>query len=286
MRCSICGMEGQPSERFCRNCGKVFEEGEYYIWKKGTTQPLGPITESDLKSKLAASQLTKDDSIAKVGEQNWTPLWQTPFARETSPLVAPNYQNQPRNPNFGNQQPYANYGNQPNYGNQQVGFPNQQIGFPNQQALMQPSYGNCGVPAAYQRGDFSLGSRLGGILIDGLIAIPLTIMAIIPFIGIIGAPLLCLYWISRDSIMGNGQSIGKRAAGVRVVKSDGQPFMWADSVRRNLIYFAVLLLMLPYFGIFLYAFTISILGLVEFILILSGGQRIGDRMGDTYVVKV
>lgn len=279
MRCSVCGMEGNPSERFCRECGKVFEEGEYYIWKKGTTQPLGPITESDLKGQLAASQLTKDDSIARVGEQNWTPLWQTPFGRETTPLSKPNYYPQPGNPQFANQPVYPNYGGpQPNFGNQQM-----QVA--HQQPFMQPMFGQqAGIPENYQRGDFLLGQRFVALFIDALIAMPLAIMAVIPFLGIIGAPLFCLYLISRDALLG-GQSVGKRVMGLKVVKSNGQPFTWGDSVQRNIIYFAALALIIPWAGIILHKLIAFPLGIVELILILSNGQRMGDRMANTYVVR-
>jgi uncharacterized RDD family membrane protein YckC len=268
MRCTVCGVTGNPAESFCRNCGKVFGENEYYIWKQGTTEPQGPVTERDLREKLAARQLSAEDSIARVGEQNWTPIARTHLANHaptTNPQIYP-FQGQPQN--FPNQPQHLVQ--TPNYGGLR----------PN----MTPVYRG-GVPEAYARGDYSLGPRFGGIILDSAIAIPLVIMAIIPFIGLIGAPLWCLYMISRDVLMGNGQSIGKKATGTRVVRADGQPITWVDSVRRNIIYFAVLALVIPYFGIFLYSLIAAPLGIVEMILILTGGQRLGDRLSNTYVVK-
>ncbi|HEY2848124.1 MAG TPA: RDD family protein, partial [Pyrinomonadaceae bacterium] len=144
---------------------------------------------------------------------------------------------------------------------------------------LQPS-----AQANYPGGDFLLGPRLGALLIDVLCAIPLGFLAIIPFLGIIGAPLACAYWISRDSFFG-GQSIGKKVVGLKVIKPDGSPFLWADSVKRNIIYFALLVLMIPVYGIFFNAFLSGPLSLAELIMVLTGGQRIGDRMGGTYVVR-
>jgi uncharacterized RDD family membrane protein YckC len=144
---------------------------------------------------------------------------------------------------------------------------------------------NSGIPGAYQRGDYSLGSRLAGYLIDVLIAIPLMIIAVIPLIGIIGAPLLCLYLVSRDALLG-GQSVGKRVAGVRVIRSDGMQFTWSDSIKRNIIYFIPVFLMIPWIGHIATGVLSVPFGLIELILIISGGQRIGDRIGNTYVVKV
>jgi TM2 domain-containing membrane protein YozV len=74
--------------RFCRGCGRVFEETQYYIWQRGNTQPLGPVPENDLKQKLAQRHLTPEDSIAKVGEQRWTPISQTPLWQANNAMTA------------------------------------------------------------------------------------------------------------------------------------------------------------------------------------------------------
>src|SRR5579872_6843448 len=43
-----------------------------------------------------------------------------------------------------------------------------------------------------------LGARLGGYILDALCATPLIVLAALPFLGILFAPILALYWVSRD----------------------------------------------------------------------------------------
>ncbi len=81
------------------------------------------------------------------------------------------------------------------------------------------------------------------------------------------------------------QSIGKKALGLKVVKPDGSPFVCADSIKRNLIYFGYLVLMIPWIGLFLNLFINVPLALVELIMVVTSGQRIGDKQGGTYVVR-
>ncbi|MBV9241341.1 MAG: RDD family protein, partial [Acidobacteria bacterium] len=88
----------------------------------------------------------------------------------------------------------------------------------------------------------------------------------------------------RDAFFG-GQSIGKKALGLKVIKPDGSPFMWVDSIKRNLIYFALLVLMIPIYGLVFNGLLSGPLSIVELILVITSGQRIGDRMGNTYVVR-
>jgi uncharacterized RDD family membrane protein YckC len=234
---------------------------EYYVYKDG--QNLGPMSDQSVINGLRSGRYNPNDLACRVGETRWQDLsvlfplegqrqaysWQEPGR-----VTASAYE-QPR------PQPQVQY----------------------QQPAPVMTVQNS-AQANYPGGDFLLGPRFGALLIDMLCAIPLTVLAIIPFIGIIGAPALCAYWISRDAFFG-GQSIGKKALGLKVIKPDGSPFTWADSVKRNVIYLALLVLMIPVYGLFFNGFLSGPLGIVELIMVLTGGQRLGDRMGNTYVVR-
>ena len=68
-----------------------------------------------------------------------------------------------------------------------------------------------------------------------------------------------------------GQTLGKRLVGVRVVTADGTTIDLSDSVVRNVLRLVD--------GIFVY-----LVGAV-FIWLSGSNQRLGDRIGDTYVVR-
>jgi uncharacterized RDD family membrane protein YckC len=241
---------------------------EYYVYKDG--QNLGPMPEQSVIDGLRAGRYLPNDLACRVGESRWQDLsvlfpfegqrqpysWQQQPAQQPGRATGPVYEQSRPQP----QAPYQ----------QQAPAPMMQV--------------QNSAQANYPGGDFLLGPRLGALLLDGLCAMPLVFLAIIPFIGIIGAPALCAYWVSRDAFFG-GQSIGKKALGLKVIKPDGSPFTWADSLKRNIIYFALLVLMIPVYGLFFNGFLSGPLGIVELIMVLTGGQRIGDRMGNTYVVK-
>lgn len=239
---------------------------DYYVYKDG--QNLGPMSEQSVIDGLRLARYTPNDLGCRVGENKWQDLsilfplegqrvdpWQQPGRVTASAYEQMRPQPQPAyQPQQGYQQPAP---------------------------MMQVQNS---AQANYPGGDFLLGPRFGALLIDGLCAIPLTFLAVIPIINLLGAPLLCAYWISRDAFFG-GQSIGKKALGLKVVKSDGSPFTWADSVKRNIIYFGFLILFIPIYGLVFNGIINGPLGIVELILVLTGGQRLGDRMGNTYVVR-
>ncbi len=234
---------------------------EYYVFKDG--QNLGPMSDQSVIDGLRGGRFLPNDLGCRVGESRWQDL---------SVLFPLEGQRQP----YSWQQPGRSTG--PVY---EQPSPPPQAAYP-QPAPMARVEGN--AQANYPGGDFLLGPRLGALLIDALCAIPLVWMAVIPFVGIIGAPLLCAYWISRDSFFG-GQSLGKKALGLRVMKPDGSPFTWADSVKRNIVYFGYLVLLIPWLGLILNLLVNVPLGIVELIMVLTGGQRLGDRQGGTYVVR-
>jgi uncharacterized RDD family membrane protein YckC len=233
---------------------------EYYVFKHG--QNLGPMPDQGVIDGLRTGRFQPNDLACRVGETRWQDLsvlfplegqrsdpWQQPGRVTASAYEQPRPQPQPAY-----QQP----------------------------APMVQVQNN--AQANYPGGDFLLGPRFLALLIDAACAIPLVFMAVVPLIGIIGAPLLCAYWISRDSFFG-GQSIGKKALGLKVIKPDGSPFTWADSVKRNIVYFGYLVLTIPWVGIFLNLLVNVPLAIVELVMVLTNGQRLGDRQGGTYVVR-
>jgi len=129
-----------------------------------------------------------------------------------------------------------------------------------------------------------LGLRLGGYLIDFVCSIPLLIPALIPFVGILFAPLLGLYWMSRDSFFG-GQSVGKKVVGLKVVRLDGKPVDWGTSVQRNIVFAPLVLAAIPFVGAVIGGGLIGLINLIEIILVLTTQRRIGDNIANTVVVK-
>ncbi|MDR2964797.1 MAG: RDD family protein [Treponema sp.] len=83
----------------------------------------------------------------------------------------------------------------------------------------------------------------------------------------------CLDWFYHVicELAFSGRSLGKRMAGIRVVKSDGSPVDPSASFIRNLLRFA---------DTFCYLFHIALLSMT----ISSGFRRIGDWAGNTVVV--
>ena len=129
-----------------------------------------------------------------------------------------------------------------------------------------------------------MGARLGGYIIDVLISIPLILLAMIPFLGLLCAPLLALYWLSRDAFFG-GQSLGKKAVGLKVVRLDGEPFNWGTSVQRNIVYLPLVLEAIPFGGVVIGAGLLGLINIIEIVLIVATQRRIGDNIAKTVVVR-
>ena len=93
--------------------------------------------------------------------------------------------------------------------------------------------------------------------------------AIIAIFGLIGAVAAILYYFGMEAT--RGATIGKMALGLRVVKEDGSPIGWSESIIRNLLRIVD--------GLFVY--------LVGAILIWSSAkrQRLGDMAAHTVVIK-
>ncbi len=159
----------------------------------------------------------------------------------------------PPPPPYGQQQPYA----QQPYGQWQ-----------------QQGYG----PALYGQGQLQyvgVGPRFLAILIDSII-----IVAIAGVLGVIfrDAPaiyggftgiLALAYFIILEATQ--GATVGKMAVGLRVVKIDGSPISWSESVIRNLLRIID--------GIFFY-----LVGAI-FVWTSPRKQRLGDRAANTVVIR-
>ena len=123
-------------------------------------------------------------------------------------------------------------------------------------------------------------SRFGGFLIDFVIVWPLNLISVIPIIG----PLIVIfYWLLRDI---NGRSLGKAIVGTTIIGKHGRPATAMQRIVRNLP-FAIftLLLFIPIVGE-LAAFLLQALAFTaEVIAVLITGERIGDKIAGTTVVK-
>jgi len=245
----------------------------YFIFKDG--QNIGPLEDGDVQFGIRSGRFLPNDLACREGESRWSEL--SLFFPMTLPQQTPSFTDadRPGNPMppFQTARPTGQ-------------LPNQAFPRPANQPSaisLQPHAAPNGFNP-YLNGDYLIGPRIGAFVIDMLIAFPLLILAVFPLIQIVGAPIFCLYMVSRDAIFG-GQSIGKKLLGLRVVKADGSPFIWADSLKRNIVYLAALFLMIPWLGYFLHGVVAGPLGIVEMIMVLTGGQRLGDRMGNTYVLR-
>ena len=128
------------------------------------------------------------------------------------------------------------------------------------------------------------GIRVAGYLIDVLPAIVLGLFALIPIMGPIMAGLLLTpYWLLRDI---TGSSLGKLILRTMVVRKDGQPASTGARILRNLpLALGPAFLIIPFLGYFLAPATAGVTVLVEAIMLLSQGERVGDRIAGTTVVK-
>lgn len=102
------------------------------------------------------------------------------------------------------------------------------------------------------------------VLIPTLTTLALPILALLVFLGEWFYPVLF-------EVLGNGQTLGKRTVGLRVVNDDGTPVSWSSSLLRNLLLSAD---MVP--GTFLAGLVSS--------LVTSGSRRLGDLAAGTLVI--
>jgi uncharacterized RDD family membrane protein YckC len=158
-------------------------------------------------------------------------------------------------------------------------------------AVYSPQYASAQQSQAGIKADPIL--RLGAWLIDGLallvLLIPVIVVGLIPFIGwiiaFLGIPVIIVsYHLLRDI---KAQSPGKFLLGMKVVGIDGREAPNQSRVLRNVL-FAIppLFFILPIIGHIIGGFLMTALVLTEGITLLATGDRIGDRIGKTMVVKI
>ncbi len=83
-----------------------------------------------------------------------------------------------------------------------------------------------------------------------------------------------------------GGSLGKLALGVRVRNRDGSEATIGSRVLRNVtIAFGPALLVIPLLGYVLAALTASLLIVTETIMLLTQGERLGDKLAGTAVFR-
>ncbi len=126
--------------------------------------------------------------------------------------------------------------------------------------------------------------RLVSGLIDGLILMPVGLLMIIPIVGWIAYGLIAAaWWLLRDS---QGISIGKKVMNLEVISKDGGTPTRDQLMKRNftlagpMIIFAI-----PLVGPLIGGPLCGLVFLIEGILVLSKGERYGDTMANTMVVK-
>lgn len=123
-----------------------------------------------------------------------------------------------------------------------------------------------------------------GYLIDVLPTLVIGLLGLIPVAGaIIAGIVLCAYWILRDI---GGASLGKLLMGTRVILKDGGEAPASARLLRNLpIGIPGCALAVPLAGYVLGPSCGGLVFLIEAIALLSTGERIGDRLANTQVVK-
>lgn len=125
--------------------------------------------------------------------------------------------------------------------------------------------------------------RLLAFLIDGVIALPLVWLAMLPIVTYFAGPLLGLYWLFRDVFIGN-QSIGKRVMGFKVsVVRDGR-FNASRSAIRNFIYAGYFLAIILFAGLTMGSWIVGVGTIVEAVFVVLNGRRLGDQVAGTQVV--
>jgi uncharacterized RDD family membrane protein YckC len=127
-------------------------------------------------------------------------------------------------------------------------------------------------------------SRVVGYLIDVAPLLVFSLISLIPIIGVIVYGIfLVFYWLLRDI---TGASLGKLIVGLRVVSKDGSPAGLGARVIRNLtIATPGVMLAIPFAGYVAGPSCGVLVTLAEAIMLLGTGERIGDRIAGTMVVK-
>ena len=205
------------------------------------------------------------------------PPYEQQYGQQPPGQQPPPYEQQYGQPSPGQQpSPYEQqqYGQQPPpYGQQQ--YEQQQYGQQAPYGYQPPPYGQQPLYGQPQLQYVGVGPRFLAYLIDSIIiGVVAGILSVVfrnapGLSGALTAVLAFAYFIVMEATQ--GATLGKMALGLRVVKTDGSPISWTESVIRNLLRIID--------GLFVY--------LVGAILVWTSPlkQRLGDRAANTVVVR-
>jgi uncharacterized RDD family membrane protein YckC len=129
-----------------------------------------------------------------------------------------------------------------------------------------------------------VGLRAVGYIVDAMPSAILSLIMIIPIIGqFFGGILVGSYWLLRDI---KGASLGKMLVGTRVVAVGGGEASTNARILRNLpLCIGPFLFAIPILGYAIGGAVTSLSFLIEIIMVLTQGSRLGDRFAGTMVVK-
>lgn len=151
----------------------------------------------------------------------------------------------------------------------------------------QPALPSAPVDSVFsERERASLGIRVLGYIIDILPTFFVMVIALIPIVGqILAGLVLITYWLLRDI---GGASLGKLALGYQVVRADGQPSSGAQRVVRNLTFVPaplIIMIPIPFLSLAIGAAVGFVVIVTELVFLLATGNRAGDILAGTRVVK-
>ncbi len=104
------------------------------------------------------------------------------------------------------------------------------------------------------------------------------------YFGYFTPALVTLFFLLRDAFLPNGQSIGKRIAGLRV-QSAGAPINAMHSILRNIVALPLFMLPIPYVGAWFALPVTVLLFLADAFMVMTSGKRLGDAIAHTQVVN-
>ena len=132
----------------------------------------------------------------------------------------------------------------------------------------------------------SVFSRLAAKVIDALVVVAIFFLGE-TLLSNVGLALAAAFSAVQDGL-GDGQSIGKRIMGLRVVDDvSGASCNFRNSFLRNFPFtLAVIFVTVPALWVFFILLTLPVLGLELYLLFtVDSGIRLGDVLGNTLVVE-
>jgi len=129
-----------------------------------------------------------------------------------------------------------------------------------------------------------IGPRAAAYLIDLLPALVISVVGVVPLVGqLIAGLLLGCYWLLRDI---TGASLGKLLLGLRVSRDDGTQSTVGARIGRNIpLTLGPFLVAIPLIGYIIGPPVALISLVVEVILLMTQGSRLGDKIARTAVMR-